>query len=205
MELFAGFDLKIKGVECFETFYTEYKSINDYLWTQYREGKIDKHYLSLNRFYFTIRNMGIDDVELAESLSSEYITKTSSQIILFPHVIETLEYLKGKYLMHVITNGFEEVQYRKLECSGIRKYFDHVITSEAAKAQKPSPLIFNFALEKTGALVGESIMIGDDPEVDLIGACNAGMDQMFVNYDRLIHGWDFTFEVDSMIKICDIL
>jgi putative hydrolase of the HAD superfamily len=91
-----------------------------------------------------------------------------------------LDYLSAKYTLHIITNGFEEVQHLKIKNCGLDKYFKEVITSERANAKKPSADIFNFALSATGATVENSLMIGDSWEADIDGARNFGMDQVFI-------------------------
>ena len=93
------------------------------------------------------------------------------------------DYLSGKkYQLHLITNGFEKTQHSKLQNSGIGKYFKEVITSEGSNSLKPHKEIFDYAFAKTGAQKDESIMIGDSIDVDIQGAMNAGIDQVYVNH-----------------------
>jgi putative hydrolase of the HAD superfamily len=102
---------------------------------------------------------------------------------LFPHTIEILEYLKAKdYHLHLITNGFEKTQWSKINNSGLAPYFTHMITSEASNSLKPKKEIFEYALNKAGAILPESIMLGDNLDADIQGAINAGMDSVFVNH-----------------------
>ena len=103
--------------------------------------------------------------------------------LLFPYTIEILDYLtEKKYQLHLITNGFEKTQHSKIKNSGLDKYFIEVITSEGSNSLKPHKEIFDYAFQKTGALPEESIMIGDTIEVDILGAMNAGIDQVHVNH-----------------------
>jgi putative hydrolase of the HAD superfamily len=102
---------------------------------------------------------------------------------LFPYTTEILEYLsEKKYELHIITNGFELTQKSKIGNSGIDRFFRHVITSEASNSLKPKKEIFEFAIGKSGAVLEESIMVGDNPDADIQGAINAGMDSIFVNH-----------------------
>lgn len=204
-EMYAQFELEANGVGGFETFHHHYKMINAGLWDDYRKGLVSRETLSLNRFLNTIRVFKMDDVALAEKMSDFYVKAVSEKTILFPEVHETLTYLQPRYALHVLTNGFADVQYRKLDRSGLRNYFTHIITSEEAGAHKPSPWIFKYALEKIGATAKECLMVGDDPDVDLGGARDAGMDQMLVNFDHMELDHSFTFEIDHLQKIRTLL
>ena len=106
-----------------------------------------------------------------------------TRTILFPYTLEILQYLADKgYILHLITNGFEKTQHSKLKYSRLDKFFKEVITSEGSNSLKPKKEIFEFAFQKTGAKPEESIMIGDTIEVDILGALNAGIDQVHVNH-----------------------
>ena len=97
---------------------------------------------------------------------------------------EILNYLQPKYKLHIITNGFSEVQHRKIKNSNISDYFHEIITSERAGAKKPDPKIFKYALETTGAIPKESLMIGDNWEADIMGAKNLKLSVIYCNFDR---------------------
>lgn len=189
----------------FIDFFQTYKKHNLVLWDLYRKNEIKKNELSLNRFIFTLRDFGNSDLLLAQNLSTDYIKISPQKSILYPHAIETLDYLIGKYKLHIITNGFVEVQYNKLRNAGLDKYFTNTITSEEAGAQKPNIQIFEYSLKKAKALASESLMIGDDLQADIIGAKNAGIDQVYFNIDKLPHNENITHEIDSLIKIIEIL
>jgi putative hydrolase of the HAD superfamily len=124
---------------------------------------------------------------------------------LFPHTIEILNYLNGRYKLHIITNGFEEVQYRKLNYSGLTMYFTEIITSEDAGSKKPEPSIFNYAFKRSGARPEESLMIGDDEEVDILGASDAGMDQVLVDYNGEFPESKATYRINSLAELYKIL
>ena len=204
-ELFDVLKLKEKGIANYETFRAKYIGINLALWALYREDKIGKDELNFRRFYDTLCVLGIDDRRLGEAMAKGFIEGISSKTYLFPHAKELLEYLYPKYPLHIITNGFEEVQYAKLKNSGMDRYFTSVITSEEARSKKPDAEIFNFALSKTGASANESIMVGDDLDVDIAGARQMGIDQLYVNHDRKIHSEPVTLEVYSLEEIVGLL
>jgi putative hydrolase of the HAD superfamily len=142
---------------------------NQQLWTAFTASKIDKEYLRKHRFLNTLRRIGIRDHKLASTLEDAYLEKTPSKIKLIDGAHELLESLKKeKYSLHIITNGFEEVQQFKLRNCGLHSYFDAIITSDSCGFRKPDERIFNFALQKAGALANESMMVGDDVEVDIL-------------------------------------
>ena len=159
---------------------------------------LKKEVLSSLRFADTLRNFGINDDALAEKLSDFYLFHSPRNVFLFPQALETLDYLKQKYHLHIITNGFEEVQRTKLDVSGLREYFDTVITSEEAGVKKPDRGIFDFALKRTRALPTESIMIGDDLEVDILGAMDAGIEGVYFNPEAKPHDEKVLFEIKML-------
>ena len=204
-ELFEILKLKERGIESYQTFREKYVGINQALWALYREDKIAKDDLNFRRFYDTLYQFGINDHKLGEDMAAGFIEGISSKTCLFPYAIETLQYLYRKYPLHIITNGFEEVQYRKLRNSGMDRYFTSVITSEAAGFKKPDTEIFQYSLRKTGASADESLMIGDDLEVDMAGARQIGIDQLYVNHENKKHEEPVTMEVFSLEEIMGLL
>ncbi len=159
-----------------EDFLEVYMPINLNYWRLYREDKISKSDLRYSRLKdsFDAVNYNITD-ELINKISEGYISYLPNHNHLFDGDIEVLEYLKEKYELHIITNGFEEVQNLKMQKSGILKYFKEIITSESVGVKKPNPKVFEFALSKANTIAGDSIMIGDSYEADVMGALNVGM------------------------------
>lgn len=202
--IFDEYDLGNRGVESVNHFHNTYSIHNERLWDLYRVGKIAKEELRGKRFHLTLLDYGIDDNEMAENIGLDYTTISPTLVNLFPNAIEILDYLYPKYQLHIITNGFSEVQDVKLKTSGMDKYFDKVITSEEAGFKKPDTKIFSFALIKTNAEIGESVMIGDDYEVDIMGARNFGMDQVFFNPSKLNNQNGCSFEVSNLIDLKEI-
>lgn len=204
-EIFDKHQLDKHGVPSVEKFTSTYKKHNDILWRMYRDGEIIKEVLSVKRWFLTLEEFGITDGELAAQIAEDYITMSPLKVNLFPYTHEILSYLKEKYTLHLITNGFEEVQQVKIDASDLRKYFDEIITSEMAGCKKPDPRIFEFAMGRAAANTEESIMIGDDFRVDIIGAKGVDMDQIFVNYPADPFTEEITFEVNSLKEIEGIL
>lgn len=178
-------DLKLDNyTEHFIQFHTVYKKINGELWEQYAKNKLSKEELRISRFSKTLAHFKIVDAELAERLSDGYVAISPNQTLLFPNTIETLTELKNAdYSMSIITNGFSEVQFRKLDNCGLSPFFDHVICSETIGYSKPDKRVYDYALEKTNAQATNAIMIGDDINADILGAEAAGITGILFDED----------------------
>jgi len=189
----------------FEDFFQKYKKHNSELWEAYRNNQIKKEKLSLNRFLLTLNDFNNNDTLLANYIAQDYIKLSPFKKALLPYAKETLEVLSKKFTLHIITNGFKEVQFIKLKNSGLNKYFKHIITSEEVGVQKPDKKIFEYALNKTGAKSQNSIMIGDDLKVDIGGAMQVGMDQIYYNINSCSINHHATFEIKSLLELTQIL
>ncbi|WP_091891466.1 YjjG family noncanonical pyrimidine nucleotidase [Polaribacter sp. KT25b] len=168
------------------SFLEVYKPLNLEYWKLYREEKVTKEELRYGRLKktFDAVSYSISDA-LIDVIAIEYIEFLPDFNHLFEHTFEILDYLKGKYQLHIITNGFEEVQTKKMQSSNILQYFNAVITSESVGVKKPNPKVFEYALESTKALKENSIMIGDNIEADIEGAINVGMHAIHFNSEGL--------------------
>ena len=166
-----------------------------------REDKVSKAQLRYGRLREAFQAIDFkSDDELIHLLSEEYITYLANHNALFENAIPVLEYLQPKYKMHIITNGFEEVQHRKLKNANLLPFFDKIITSEKVGVKKPNPRIFEYALNITGAVKGESVMIGDNFEADILGAKNMGMQVIFCKFN----GESATEEVSSVDNLLEL-
>lgn len=199
------YKLREIGVESGKQFHDAYTFHNEKLWDLYRVGEISKEILKGKRFHLTLKEFGVSDKYLAEKIGDEYTNISPKLVNLFPNSIEILEYLHDKYNLHIITNGFSEVQAVKLKSSGMDKYFQKVITSEDAGVKKPDLRIFKYALEIANATSGESLMIGDDYEVDIVGAQNVGLDQVYFNPLKKQNSNGCTYEIQNLIELKEIL
>ena len=204
-ELFEIYSLQELGVKAYSDFLKKYREINDEKWDLYRQNKITKDELRATRFHDTLLAFEIDHPELASKIDSDYISKSPFKTHVFPHTHEILEYLAEKYELHIITNGFSEVQDIKLTHSKLKSYFKHKITSDSIGINKPDPKIFTHALRLAEAKRTESIMIGDNLAVDIIGARNIGIDQVYFNPDRNPHSVKITHEITNLIQLKDFL
>lgn len=187
----------------FEEFHDEYFTINENLWAQIRDGKIDKEYLRKHRFYDTFLFFGIDDEELAQRFEDNFLDEILKYNELVPSAFELLEYLSAKdYQLHILSNGFKEVTFKKAELSGIKNYFKTITSADEIDVRKPNAEIYEYALKKAGATKTESVMIGDDWIADVEGAVSFGMRAVFFD---VFHD-DFKKEgVCSIRKLSEIL
>ena len=165
----------------FEHFYKVYSGINRRLWEQYRKNRIGKNTLRRLRFLRAFDRFGIAENDWMADFSDEYIDKCPRETQLIPHAREILGFLQQHYTLHILTNGFEETQSRKLEYAGIGQYFTHIITSQSAAAKKPDPKIFNFALNIAQITAEEAVLIGDNYETDIIGGLQSGLKVIYFN------------------------
>ncbi len=189
-----------------DEFISAFRIENTKLWDLFTANKIDKEFLRNERFYRSIRKIGIDNKGLGLVMEEHYISNTPSKKLLIPGAIETLSYLSERYTLHIITNGFEDVQRFKLQNCAIDHFFEEVITSDGANARKPNKEIFNYALKKAGVSESESVMIGDDPEVDIRGAIEAGWKSaILVNTMNLNHSLENVEEVYELKDLQSIL
>jgi putative hydrolase of the HAD superfamily len=182
-ELHDTLQLEAKGIHEFDLFHKNYLAHNDKLWERYRNGYIKVDELRWKRMWLTLLDFKIANEPLAREMGTLFLDLLPTRKLLFPYTIEILDYLtEKKYQLHLITNGFEKTQHSKLQNSGLSSYFIEVITSEGSNSLKPKKEIFDYAFKKTGAAPAESIMIGDTIDVDILGALNAGIDQVHVNH-----------------------
>lgn len=203
--LYTDMQLETRGVNDFELFYRNYLGHNEKLWERYRKGYIKQEELRVKRMWLSLLDFKIADDELSKKLSVQFLDLLPTRTILFPHTKEILQYLTDKgYVLHLITNGFEKVQHSKLKYSGIDLFFREVITSEGSNSLKPNKEIFEYALRRSGALLQESVMIGDTIDVDILGARNVGMDQVFVNHLRVVAEDKPTYMVHSLKELEEI-
>ncbi|HKB42883.1 MAG TPA: YjjG family noncanonical pyrimidine nucleotidase [Chitinophagaceae bacterium] len=209
-ELHQTLDLEKRGVNDFDLFHRNYLAHNEKLWERYRNGLIKQDELRVKRMWLALLDFKIADDELAKEMSVRFLELLPTRTILFPYAKEILLYLKNKeYELHLITNGFEKTQHSKLKHSGLDLFFKEVITSEGSNSLKPNKEIFEFALLKSGATKEESIMLGDSFEVDIIGAMNAGIDQVFINHPGIVttpitNGIKPTYTVNSLKELEEI-
>jgi len=182
-KLFNLYDININ----LKSFLKVYEPINLKYWKLYREDKIDKVNLRFFRLKDTFDVLEIDISDsIINDLSDDYIKFLPTFNYLIMGSLDILKYLHPKYKLHIITNGFQEVQRGKLKKSGISNFFDTVTNSEMVGVKKPNRKIFDHALSAANTDIKSSLMIGDNLEADILGAKSIGIDTIFFNYHNVI-------------------
>jgi len=201
-ELYNMNGLTERGIHDFDYFFERYSFHNNRLWDRYTKGFIKQDELRWKRMWFTLLDFKIGDDKLSRLMAVQFLERLPFKKNLFPYTTEILDYLTNKgYRLHLITNGFEQVQHNKLNSSNLSGYFLDVITSEASNSLKPNIAIFEYALGKTGATKAESIMIGDNLDADIQGATNAGLDSVFVNHLKVTPHIQATYMVHHLKEL----
>jgi putative hydrolase of the HAD superfamily len=203
-ELFIEMNLG-QEIASLTQFLETYKSVNAKYWQLYNHGKVNKEQVRNERFRETLFKFNVSNYLIkAKEMGEMYISRSPLKQNVFPNTHETLNYLSQKYKLHIITNGFKEVQYTKLTNSGLIDYFDLILCSEEVGVNKPNPLVFETALKKTNAIPHQSVMIGDNLEADINGAKKCGL--FAIHFDPAHeNNRDKTFEIKDLIELQTIL
>lgn len=201
-KLFEEFQIQEKYAFTFNEFYPFYYESNESLWADLRDQKVTKEELRNRRFPEAFTQMGIPNPEFAMDFEERFVNEVTHSNYLVEGAEELLEYLKNKYTIHILSNGFEEVTHRKIENSIIRNYVETITTAEGAGVPKPDPEAFQVSLDKAKAVKTESIYIGDDWIADMVGATRFGMKAIFFNPLNENHLW--IEEVPVVEKLMDL-
>lgn len=208
-ELFEEFQLS-QYFDHPDTFYENYWLTNVQLWSQYAKGEIERDYLIVERFRrpLSLGNGLNPTVDYCLKVSDRFLELCSCKPGVVEGAHELMDYLRSKgYRMHICSNGFHEVQYKKLRACGLLDYFNTIILSEDAGANKPSQQFFDYAFSQTGAQRESTLMIGDNFYTDIKGAKDAGLDVMFFNSKpaNFSAPEPVNYEVNTLREIIDIL
>lgn len=186
-------------------FIKAYKKINHKLWHLYSLKKISKEELRNTRFTKTLKKFGIKNESLGLLLEEDYIATSPYQTNLLEGTNEILAYLKPTYTLHILTNGFKEVQHIKLHESGIKKHFNTIFISEEMGFQKPDKEIFMAAQQQAGISSNECIMIGDNFTNDIEGALNAGWKAVYLSPKKKRSKNNDLFQIKNLLELKELL
>ena len=204
-ELYHSYFLKDLGLHSADEFIEVYTRNNHALWADYHLGKITKEVLRETRFSKTFADMGVETHRIPVKFEDDYVRICPTKTNLFPQAHETLSYLGNKYILHLISNGFQESTEMKIEKTGLGDYFHTIVISECVGCNKPDQAIFEFALKGARATVPESLMIGDSIEADIRGAQAFGMRAIYFNPERKEKPADVEHEITALSELINIL
>lgn len=205
-KVYAEFEIEKEYGYGFDDYYNHYYTVNENLWEDYRNQKITRIELQSKRFPDSFRNLGIQNPDFTLDFEHSFMTEISNGKHLVPHAVEILEYLKGKYHLHIITNGFPKITEDKINHSLLKNFIETIVTAESAGAPKPDPKAFNAGIIESRAEISESIYIGDDWEADILGAINFGMKAIFFNPLAENHPWiEGVPVIDNLLEIKNYL
>lgn len=205
LELYDTYELAQRGVPSSDEFISVYIEYNHQLWRDYHNGVISKEKLRASRFKYTFEHFNLDEANIPHQFEVDYVNVCPTKTNLFPGTHEVLTALKDRYELHIITNGFLESQEMKMKRTGLDQYFKEVFVSEVIGLYKPDVQIFQHAMRVADTNAKESLMIGDSLEADILGARNAGIDQVYFNpYDQT-HEYEVTYEIKDLRELLNIL
>jgi len=204
-ELYHSYKLKDLGLHSPDRFIEVYTQNNHQLWAEYHVGKITKQKLRETRFSKTFIDLGLSPNLIPQQFEDDYVNICPTKTNLFPKAHETLRYLKERYSLHLISNGFKESTELKVSKNGLNVYFENVVISEVVGFNKPDRAIFNHALSLANAGIKESIMIGDSLEADIRGAQDYGMKAIYFNPERKEIPEDVDQEIACLSELMTIL
>ena len=206
-EVYQAFNLQEIGITSTHDFYLNFTEINFKLWDKYEAGQISQSELRHQRFRLIFSQLGVKNHDICDDISESYMEISTKKSNLLPNAHEILKYLHPKYPLHIITNGFDEVQSVKMEAGKITHFFREIITSQNSGYKKPDARIFEYALKKVGATPSECLMIGDSFASDIIGATLVGIDAVFFNPDQRNQDISIKpkYEIQNLAELKDIL
>jgi len=204
-ELYHTYKLRDLGLHSPDRFIEVYTQNNHQLWAEYHLGKITKQKLRETRFSKTFVDLGLSPQHIPQQFEDDYVSICPTKTNLFPKAHETLGYLKEKYSLHLISNGFKESTELKVSNNGLNEYFENVVISEVVGFNKPDKAIFNHALNLANAGISESIMIGDSLEADVRGAQDYGMKAIYFNPEKKEKPEDVEQEIACLSELMILL
>jgi putative hydrolase of the HAD superfamily len=206
-DIYETFDLKGLNISNLETFQKEFSLVNRHQWSLLEKNLITHEDLRRRRFQETLENLGVKDLKKSFGLEiNEYFLELLPKMAhLIEGAVDVLEYLLPKYELHIISNGWQDIQVNKMKSSEIHHYFGEIITNELAGTRKPDRGIFDYAIDITKANLVESLMIGDNYEADILGAINVNMDTVFYNPENISTGQKPTFDINKLVELKEIL
>jgi 2-haloalkanoic acid dehalogenase type II len=155
---------------------------HEQLWELYDRREITMLQLRRERFLRAWKDFGITKSEAEADLFQETYNRTFEHTLFaYPGTVEMLETLAKRYRMGIVTNGSPDLQWRKLEITGLARFFPEsaVIISERVGLAKPHPSVYQAACDALEVRPEDALMIGDNYRADVLGAKEFGMDAIW--------------------------
>ncbi|MFD3293146.1 YjjG family noncanonical pyrimidine nucleotidase [Aquirufa sp. KTFRIE-69F] len=197
LDLAAEYSLAIEPLSYWATF----EKINTSLWDQYAAGEISQAELRETRFVRFFQELGVEGP--SSEFGDKYLERAPRKTNLMPGAFEIIQDLAAHFPLYILTNGFDDIQYVKIEGAGMRSFFKEIITSQQVGTKKPNPLFYEYALERAGIQPGEALMIGDHIEADVRGALNAGIPA--IHYNPFSVATDLPHEIQHLDELRSLL
>jgi YjjG family noncanonical pyrimidine nucleotidase len=205
-EVFHQMALNEHGVSSLDAFVKSFLKINTALWDAFDRGKLHHTYIRENRFKMVFEELGAECPSNHTEIGELYLNSLPNKKHLLEGALNLLNYVSSAgYGVHIITNGFNEIQAKKIASSQIGHFFENIITFETANAKKPDRRIFEFALETAKTTPDDSLMIGDNWIADVMGAKQAGMDTVYYNPAGLQFDESPTYDIRRLEELMIIL
>ena len=205
-EVYHTFNVAELGAESLDTFISTYLRINYQLWRELERNVIPHTHIREHRFRLVMEELGVQATTDYRPMEETYIDLLPTKSYLMDGALDVLDYVQAKgYTLHILTNGFDVVQGKKMQSAGIYDYFTHLITNEKAQSRKPDPRIFEYALACAAAPCHECLMIGDNWEADILGAKRFGMDTVYYNPAGTSFDEAPTHDIRHLRELLDIL
>ncbi|MBP8073507.1 MAG: YjjG family noncanonical pyrimidine nucleotidase [Bacteroidia bacterium] len=203
-ELLVSFQAQMGREITFDEFYPIYYAHNHDLWVRYRKNEIDNLTLRYQRWRMAFADFGIEAAAWMDRMGEAFLEECPRKTALMPNAIELLDLVSTQFPLHIITNGFAEIQDIKLDCSGLRHYFDVIVTPDVVGEKKPHPKIFHEALQAANCSPEHALYIGDSYTEDMLGGSAVGMQVVYFN-PKAKENPDGFREVQDLIELTDHL
>ena len=197
LDLAVEYELAIEPL----SYWASFEKINNGLWDQYAAGEISQAELRETRFVRFFKELALEGP--AQEFGDKYLERAPRKTNLMPGAFELIQDLAAHYPLYILTNGFDDIQYVKIEGAGMRSFFREIITSQQVGTKKPSPLFYGYALERAGVKAEEALMIGDHVEADVRGALNAGIPA--IHYNPFSVATDLPHEIQHLDELRGLL
>lgn len=204
LELYEVYNLGDFGIKI-NSFLNAFRDVNNQLWDQFDKGIITSDIIREKRFTLVFEKLSFRPNGVAQQIQDSFMKICPTKTRLVEGAKEVLEQLRSNYKFHILSNGFEEIQIVKLKSAGIHHYFDKIITSGRVGFRKPQPEIFEFALREIGATKEECVMIGDNPESDILGAYRYGIDSIYYNTHNKKCSISPNYTINNLTELFKIL